>query len=124
MSTKTIEQKAKAYDEMLQRVKELHESGNTFTKAQMEVICPELAYSEDERIRKSIIYILQVGGYMSPEEKDKAFAYLEKQKDITSVASIQEAYRKGFNNAIEAVKQKPEKYGLQKEQKQKMEEQQ
>lgn len=38
--------------------------------------------SEDEKIRKSIIRLLQVGGYMSPEEKNNAFAYLEKQKDL------------------------------------------
>jgi len=37
--------------------------------------------NEDESIRKDIIHILQVGGYMSPEKKEKAFAYLEKQKE-------------------------------------------
>ena len=37
--------------------------------------------SEDEKIRKSIIHLLQVGGYMSPADKTKAFAWLEKQKE-------------------------------------------
>lgn len=54
---------------------------NNKIKEAFEFFAPELAESEDERIRKSIIHILQVGGYMSPEEKDKAFAYLEKQKE-------------------------------------------
>lgn len=41
----------------------------------------ELKESEEERIRKSIILLIQRGGYMSPEDKTKAFAWLEKQKE-------------------------------------------
>ena len=37
--------------------------------------------NEDEKIRKSIIRLLQVGGYMPDEEKKKAFSYLERQKE-------------------------------------------
>lgn len=49
----------------------------------LDTIFPELRKSEDERIRKSIIHILQVGGYMPLEDKEKAFAYLEKLKDAS-----------------------------------------
>ena len=54
---------------------------NPKIKEAFEVFAPELKESEDERIRKKIIRIIQVGGYMSPEEKDKAFVWLEKQKE-------------------------------------------
>lgn len=37
--------------------------------------------SEDEKIRKAIIRLLQDGGYMEPQDKEKAFAWLEKQKE-------------------------------------------
>lgn len=73
----TQEEKAKAYDEALERAKAFEKKyGGDYAA----YIFPELCESEDEKIRKNIIHILQVGGYMSPEEKDKAFAYLEKQK--------------------------------------------
>lgn len=42
--------------------------------------------SEDERIRKSIILLLQVGGYMKSEDKAKAIAYLEEHKESTWTA--------------------------------------
>lgn len=42
---------------------------------------------EDERIRKSIIRLLQVGGYMPLEDKEKAFAYLEKQKEKNTLST-------------------------------------
>ena len=81
-----IEEKAKAYDEMLQRVKELHETGNALTKKQMEIICPELSESEDERIRIALIKLMTVAGenyVMSATgfEKERLLAYLGKQKE-------------------------------------------
>ena len=81
-----IEEKAKAYDEMVQRVKELHETGNFLTKKQMEIICPELAESEDERIRKAILGLTYVDGIEPILEKcsitkQEIRAWLEKQKE-------------------------------------------
>lgn len=79
----TNEEKAKAYDEALEVMRQW--IAPCHTKEQLDTlkksVFPELAESKEESIRKSIIHILQVGGYMSPEEKDKAFAYLEKQKE-------------------------------------------
>ena len=54
-------------------------------KKEFESIFSELKESEDERIRKSIIRLIQVGGYMEPEDKTKALAYLEKQKEQKSL---------------------------------------
>ena len=38
--------------------------------------------NKDEKIRKSIIKLIQLGGYMSPADKTEALAYLERQKGI------------------------------------------
>ena len=77
MNTK---EKAKAYDEMVQRVKELHEAGNALTKKQMEIICPELTESEDERNWKSVERAIR-GFITNPTDADELLAWLEKQKD-------------------------------------------
>jgi len=56
-------------------------------RAALEVLIPELAESEDEKIRKDIIKILNSlpGCYWhGQKEKDDCLAYLEKQKDSTS----------------------------------------
>ena len=75
------------YEAMVQRARELHEAGNFLTKKQMEIVCPQLAESEDERIRKVIHKILlglRKEIFTTQDEvvtKDKALAYLEKQKE-------------------------------------------
>jgi len=48
-------------------------------KEKLEEIFPELAESEDEKMRKSIIYALQNGGFYSSDKTDEAIAWLEKQ---------------------------------------------
>lgn len=53
---------------------------------------PELAESEDERIRKAIISLIQNGGYMSKEEKAKAFAWLEKQGEPNPYSGVSFEY--------------------------------
>lgn len=53
-------------------------------RAAMEVLIPELAESEDERIRKALIYLVTtIGEYYLPklEVRNKMLAYLEKQKE-------------------------------------------
>lgn len=47
----TTDEKANAYDEMVHKIKELYETGDDSTKQQMESICPEIAKSEDEKLR-------------------------------------------------------------------------
>ena len=84
-----VEEKAKAFDEALERARKMLnmilDNELIGFPGQIKEIFPQLCESEDERTRKSIIHILQVGGYMSPEEKDKAFAYLEKQKEFLPI---------------------------------------
>lgn len=70
------------YEEALERAKELHEAGNALTKAQMEIVFPELKESEDERIRKEMIAFICE---FAPEHLKADFvAYLEKQKEQKS----------------------------------------
>jgi len=67
----------------------------------IEEIFPELAESEDERIRKAIIRLLQNGGYMEPQDKEKAFAWLEKQPTNEEILKIlQTEYEKGVADTI------------------------
>ena len=83
-------EKARAYDEALNWMRTIYPTLSGADKEDAEHFFPDRRDSEDERIRKSIIHILQVGGYMSPEEKDKVFAYLEKQKEQKSAQTDDE----------------------------------
>ena len=76
---KTIEEKARAYDEALKRAKAMHDVNYTdsYTKANLETIFPELRESEDERIISSIIDVLKNDKKHYLEE----IAWLERQKE-------------------------------------------
>lgn len=55
----TIEEKAKAYDEAIERAKAYHRNELTGSKKEMiEYIFPQLAESEDEKIRKKLVQFL------------------------------------------------------------------
>lgn len=80
----TTEEKAKTYDEMVQRVKELHEAGNALTKKQMEIILPELTESEDEKNANALIRLLnneKVSSLITFEAKQQWLNWLERQKE-------------------------------------------
>lgn len=59
----TIEQKAKRYEEALERAKNLHKDaidmGNSIRAKQCEIIFPELKESEDKKIRKELTEFLK-----------------------------------------------------------------
>lgn len=86
---KTIKQKAKAYDEALERAKKMYNStyhptvgpsGVCYNNADLEILFPELRESEDERIRNEIIYHIQNCDDTIDEETEKRMiAWLEKQ---------------------------------------------
>lgn len=86
---KTIEQKAKAYDEALERARKLAtdlpngRNDRLYHVDDLEHIFPELAESEDERIRKEIISALKNANYKGVY--DKHLSWLEKQGEPTDV---------------------------------------
>lgn len=70
----TEKEKAKAYDEAIERAKELYGNGIT------EEIFPELKESEDKKIRKEIISILRNAYWTSNRNRfNELVAWLEKQ---------------------------------------------
>lgn len=83
---KTIEEKAKAYDEALEKAKKLYEEG-TITES-IGYIFPELTMSEDEKIRNSIIENLKGNMYRADGDYDllnKQIAWLEKQQSVEEI---------------------------------------
>ena len=102
----------KKYNELVERIKEFHEAGNALTKAQMEIILPELAESKDERIRKDIIRFFRDAArgntmvvnseaftewadYLENEEKQNSAEYIKRNsKEWHTLLS--EQYNKGY----------------------------
>lgn len=87
---KTIEQKAKAYDEIIKRAKIMLSAGEAMYGKENNAsqlitdLIPELVESEDEKIRKWIKSFIEVrlpdAGEFEPQYQD-ALAYLERQKE-------------------------------------------
>ena len=80
---KTIEEKAKAYDEALEKAKKLYEKG-TITES-IGYIFPELEKSEDEKIRKELIEHIKANKWadyvlFQKFSPDDVIAWLEKQR--------------------------------------------
>ena len=87
---KTIEQKARAYDEVIRKLRgmmpnweRLSYNGKTFLQDLIYII-PELAESEDEKIRNSLINLIKMssefGGFaLHKWEADEMLAWVEKQ---------------------------------------------
>ena len=88
----TPEEKARAYDEALDRMKHvvIVPKNEKALQALKETIFPELAESEDERIRKELIETIgcissdsECAIFLSEQQKQRYLAYLEKQKDAS-----------------------------------------
>ena len=102
----TTEEKAKAYDIIIQRVSELYEAGTTLTREQMEYLFPELVESEDEKMRKFLLNYFKfrlshsdifINNTMWEGEKvSDIINYLEKQKDISESKAYEILSKKGF----------------------------
>ena len=92
---KTIEQKAIAYDEALERAKTLYENANRMNlKKWVEQVFPELAESEDEKVRKELIDAVQglwdndaLPIPLSVKRKDEWLAWHEKQAEHANFLS-------------------------------------
>ena len=85
----TQEEKARAYDIIIQRVTKLYETGATLTKEQMEFLFPELHDNENERIRQKLLkccdsptFEIQTG-----IKNGVLKSWLEKQKEQKSIWS-------------------------------------
>jgi len=86
---KSIEEKAKAYDEAIEKLCRLHDDYDTVStlidiKKELENIFPELAESEDDRIRKALVELVHDTTSDSlwvdyNVHKEDALAWLEKQ---------------------------------------------
>ena len=112
MKELSIEQKAKAYDEALEKSKRLYEQG-TITES-LAYIFPELKESKDDMVRKAIIEHFE-GSHSSmyPYKgftKEQILAWLEKQGQTFTKKDVDDAYLKGVCDA----KQELEKQGEQK----------
>ena len=98
----TVEEKARAYDEALERARERYEKvPDSVLGLNLVGIFPELKlkYSEDERIKKEIIRTLKGElRYTSQEDTDRYVAWLEKQKDTNVL--IQEASEKAYTEGM------------------------
>lgn len=67
------------YKSALKWMQSLYSGLHGVTKEDADKYFPELKESEDEKMRKSIIYALQNGGFYSSDKTDEAIAWLEKQ---------------------------------------------
>ena len=84
----TQEEKAKAYDEAIEKAKEYFNSPRTcFDIEQLCNIFTELKESKDERIRKRIIHALH-GDVLEMSEIKEAVAWLEKQGNLMKALQI------------------------------------
>ena len=87
----TQEEKANAYEEALEKARKYMDAGSSDLTDVLPKIFPELAESEDERIRKELVQYLKdypnipTGQY----SKSDFYAYLEKQKEIPMPSSTE-----------------------------------
>ena len=76
---KTIEEKAKAYDEALERADAIYPGLHEQDKKVLEYIFPSLLESEDESVLERIIELVK--RFALGDEKGPMLSYLEKQKE-------------------------------------------
>lgn len=123
MKELSIEQKATRYDEALERYKAKQEYEYQKVHEFIEYLFPELKESEDERIRKELLYYIQqeknyIESQVKPENSPKlqflidAIAWLEKQKQQKNST---DRFFEGFRQGEQCVIEQPGKYGLQKQ---------
>ena len=103
----TEKEKAKAYDEALERARKLYNSEETSADVEIacETIFPELAEPEDELIRKEIIAFLKENLETGRAEETwslsglkRWIAWLEKQGNVNAL--IQEAAEKSYTEGM------------------------
>ena len=104
---KTVEEKAKAYDEVLNKLRHFITKGvdPLITRADVQDFFPELAESEGEKIKKRITLCLEEcvhSDVIRDYEKDECIAWLEKQEGCEHIKKDwlehikQSWYKEGF----------------------------
>lgn len=89
MKELSIEEKAKRYDESLERAKKLKETvDSTAVVGWCEYIFNELRESEDERIRKDIIETINGIYHPNSKTREKLISWLEKQGEQNPIVII------------------------------------
>ena len=89
MKELSIEEKAKAYDEAIERAKEIHNEHKAQPFDVMLKVFPELAESDDERIRKALIRAfksLNTIKIWNVIERTDILAWLEKQSTLAKLS--------------------------------------
>ena len=121
MKELSIEEKAKRYDEAIERtIKHLNNDGLTLEQYEsIDIIFPELKESkenEDEKIRKDIIQCLKHSGikennpinpHVTTTTKD-AIAWLDKQGESYTKRDVDDAYLKGVTNTKKEIEKQYE----------------
>lgn len=100
MKELSIEEKARRYDGAIKRLEDI-ETGKCqktfmFTEGLFNYIFPELVESEDERIRKWLIYYFkEVCDNVSEKEKKGVLDWLEKQGEQMPVGKVEPKFHEG-----------------------------
>ncbi len=116
MEELSIEQKAELYDEAIEKARIWKDKSGMPKDKQgiLDDIFPELAESEDERIRQKLIHLVrksyEYGGYsLHKDEADMMTDWIEKQEQKTTDEEIKELlrteYEKGRADVIQATEQ-------------------
>ena len=81
MKELSIEQKSVCYDEIIKKANKMHSENCEACKACLEELIPELAESEDERVRKELIDYInsEYRHTLGLDKKNRFIAWLEKQ---------------------------------------------
>ena len=100
---KTIEEKAKAYDEAIKKAAALYKASEPMSGCNViiETLFPELAESEDEKIKNRLIKLIkmsnEVGGFaLHKWEADEMLTWLDKQGEKKPADSYCQENCKGF----------------------------
>lgn len=79
---KTIEEKARAYDEAIERAKIAFKKKGYYTAEDIDYIFPELKESEDEKAIRLLKKLVDNNEILSREATNSCYAWLEKQKSV------------------------------------------
>lgn len=113
----TQEEKAKAYDEAIERAREKSNDEHItspFLKSLLEDIFPELKESKDEKIKNTLINLVKRNGtayYINQIHKDDIFAWLENQdKKVDVIENFDTEFEKQVSRLLASIINKDWEY--------------